>query len=129
MIGSFGSIAFTASAEQLRTFTGLGKQAEARFEEHTLIGKKSKLEFVGPGLEAVSFSIRLDAGMGVNPRDEITRITEIRDAGEAYPLVIGGWYLGDYVITNASESHRHHDNRGRLLVAEVNLSLKEYADD
>lgn len=129
MIGSFGIIAFTASADRVRTFTGLNKEAEARFSEHTLVGKKPKLEFEGPGLETITFSIRLDRFLGLNPEDEIERIVTLRDEGEAQPLVIGGNYMGMYVITQASEARRHHDNIGRLVQADISLTLKEYTDD
>lgn len=129
MIGSFGNIAFTTSAQQVRTFAGLSKQAEARYAEHALAGKKPLLEFVGPGLEQVSFSIRLDKFLGLDPVGEIERIVNLRDEGEAQPLVIGGKYLGMYVITNASEARKFHDNRGVLIQADISLTLKEYADD
>lgn len=129
MIGSLGPIPFTASADKVRTFDGYSKQAEARFSEHTIIGKKPLLEFTGPGLESISMKIRLDAFLGINPLTEITRLAELRDAGQALPLVIGGKYKGDYVISSLSETHRTHDNQGRLLLADVQIELKEYADD
>lgn len=129
MIGSFGTIAFTSSSDQVRTFDGFSKTAEARFTEHALSGKKPQLEFIGPGLESITFSMRLDVALGLNPKKEITRLTQIRDAGEAHPLVIGGDFIGHFVIMTLSENHRAIDNAGRLLLAELSVTLKEYADD
>lgn len=128
MIGNFGPIVFTASANLMRTFTGLTKESEARYAEHALAGQKPQLEFIGPGLESITFSIRLDRFLGINPEDEIQRAEELRDEGEVQPLIIGGKYIGMYVITSAREGLRHHDNRGRLVVADLDITLKEYPD-
>lgn len=129
MIGSFGNTAFVASSQQVRTFRGRSRSKEARFAQHDLILKKPVLEFIGPGLITESFVMRLDAGMGVNPSDEIDRLTQVLDQGEAQPMVIGGNFLGRYVIESMRETHKVYDNRGGLILADVTLNLKEYADD
>lgn len=127
MIGSIGEIAFTASDGRVFTFSSLSGQAEARYAEHDVIGKKPKLEFIGPGIKSFSMSIRLDVGLGVNPLTQITNLEAVRDSGTAVPLVIGDNYKGDYVIDSISEDYRSHDSAGRLLLANVILNLKEYA--
>lgn len=128
MIGSLGSIAFTVSANQVRTFDNFNKQAEARYHEHTVIFLKPKLEYLGESLKEVSFTVRLDASMGVNPLTEIARLERLRDSGTAVPLVVGGNFIAQFVITSISESWRNIDNRGRLRIADLTLNLKEYAD-
>lgn len=127
MIGSIGSIAFTASTDKVFTFNSLSDQAEARYATHDIIGKKPLLEFIGPGIKSFSMSVRLDAALGVNPLNELTGLESIRDEGEAVPLVIGDNYKGDFVIKGISSDYRAHDNAGRLLLADITLSLEEYA--
>ncbi|MBE0470521.1 MAG: phage tail protein [Methyloprofundus sp.] len=129
MIGSLGTIAFSASSDKVNTFSGFSKTGEARYSEHALSGKKPLLEFIGPGLEKISFTMRLDVGLGVNPKTEIKKLIDLRDAGEASILCIGGEFIGMFVIKSLAENHKAIDNAGRLLLADINVSLEEYADD
>lgn len=125
-IGSYGPVTFTASEQQVRTFSGLQIQRKARFARHEVINSKPLLEHTGDDLDAVSFSMRFDIALGVNPRTEMAALAAIKEAGEAYPLVIGGTVLADYVITDLSEEWRRIDGRGNVLVASVNVQLLEY---
>jgi phage protein U len=129
MIGSFGNIAFSTSMDKVFTFSGLSKSADARFAEHSLTGKKPLLEFIGPGLETITFNMKLDVFLGINPLEEIKKLLELRDAGIARPFVLGGEFIGLFVITSLSEAHKVISNRGKILNAELSITLKEYADD
>lgn len=129
MIGSFGPIAFSASSSKIFTLSGFGKGAESRFAEHDLAGKKPLLSFVGPGLESISFNMKLSLTLGVDPVTEINRLRDLRDNGIAQPFVLGGEYIGDYVIKSLSESHRAMDGKGNLIAADISVSMKEYFDD
>lgn len=128
MIGSFGRTAFVASSDQVRTFRDMQKTNQPRFAEHAVIGKKPVIEFVGPSLNEFTFNIRLDVALGINPRTEIDQLSDIRDAGQAQPLVIGGKFEGNYVIQSMAESRNYFDNRGNILVAVISLTLKEAAN-
>src|SRR5690606_27582368 len=123
MIGTLGDVVFEASTEKVLTFNGFQRTGDSRIEEHAVIGRKPVPEFVWPSLETVSLSIRLDAALGINPRDEIKKHRDARDAGAILQLTIGGDFLGDWVISKLAEEHRRIDNRGNVLVAEVSLSL------
>lgn len=125
MIGTLGRAVFEASAGRVFTPTGFGRSGSPRIEEHAVVGQKSQLEFIAPGLEEVSFTVRLDAALGVAPLKEIDRLRASRDAGDILPLAIGGKYLGDWMIGSLQETWRQVDNRGRLLLAEVAITLKE----
>lgn len=129
MIGYFGNTVFETSSQRVFTFRGMSVSSQARYATHELIGKKPLLEFIGPGLKTVSLPIRLDLSLGVNPLEEINNLAAVRDAGEALPLVIGENYIGDFVLKSMSEDHRHLSNTGVLIVADITLSLEEYADD
>lgn len=129
MIGSFGDIVFEASADRVRTFDEMKRASEARYAEHAVIGGKPKLEFLGPGLETISFQVLLSSSLGVDPDKELDALSEIRDAGEIRRLVIGSKPLGKFVLTSISANEGPRSNRGRPTWISVELSLKEYIED
>lgn len=130
MIGSFGETVFTSSNNKVLTYSSLSRSADARYTEHSLIGKKPQLEFIGPSLDEVSYSIRLDSQLGVDPKTEIDRLRDIRDNGIAKPLFFGKNFVGNFVITGMSENQRITNPRsGRLTLAEISITLKEYTNE
>ncbi|WMI72137.1 phage tail protein [Aminobacterium sp. MB27-C1] len=126
MIGSLGPVVFQVSTESVKTINDLERGCEARFSEHTVAQGKPLLEFLGPGLDSVSFSMRFDLSWGMNPRIEIETLRAVRDNGVAQLLIIGGIPLGLFVITGITESWKTINPAGVLTVATVAISLKEY---
>lgn len=129
MIGTLGSATFQVSTSRVFTFRGFARSGAPRLEEHNVIGRKPTLEYVGPGLDQITFSIRLDRFLGVSPEDEMEKIREAMTTGQILPLIIGGKYQGRWTITGADETHSRHDGSGRILVAEVSITLREVADN
>lgn len=127
-LGTFGDIVFETSADRVRTWQELQRQGSARFAEHEVLHRKPRLEFLGPGLEAMTIKIRLDAQLGLDPLTEIDALRFLRDAGEEKVLIIGGQIFGRFVLADLTEEHRRHGRDGVLLLAEVVLQLKEYDD-
>ena len=125
MIGTLGDIAFTVSAEKVLTFQSLSRSRAGRYHQHQVIFQKAKLEFLGEELGSIQLPIRLDVGLGINPKAEIDRIAEYITAGSRLALIVGGTFHGDWVIEKSDETWERVDNRGNLLVASVNLSLLE----
>lgn len=129
MIGTLGDITFKVSSDSIRTFTGFTRSGSARFQTHNLIGRKPVVEFVGPDLESIALTVRLDVKYGMNPINEINSMREKRDTGERLAFIVGGKLLGDFVIEQLSEPWDQVDNRGNLLKATVSLTLKESVDE
>ena len=127
-IGSFGKIVFTASDSQVKTFSDLQQQNTARYAEHEIIGKKPMLEFLGPGLEEITFSVQLMAHLGVNPDAELKTLQEMRDAGEVGTLVFGETKIAKFVLTGISSTEGPRDKFGLPTWIEVSLTLREYID-
>lgn len=125
-IGSFGPVTFTASDQQVRTFSGFQRQRKARFARHEVINGKPLLEYTGDDIDSVSLEMRFDIALGVNPRTEMEALSVIQQAGESYPLVIGGKVLSAYVITDISEDWRRIDGVGNILIASVSVQMLEY---
>ena len=127
-IGTFGPLTFETSEKRIRTFDAFKRKTGAKFEEHAIIGLKPKLEFTAPGLDDISFQVVFSAYLGLNPTKEIDSLREIVQKGEYHPLIIGGKTLGKFVIESVSEAWNHVDNKGNLLDAAVDISLKEYIE-
>lgn len=128
MIGTFGNLVFIASADQIRTFEGFTRNTAPRWSEHEIIGKYPKPEYIGPGLDTISFSMRFDVRYGMNPRQEMTRLLVMCRDGQAETLIVGGMAMGvsKWTIRSVSQSWTRLDGKGNVLVGGANVSLKEY---
>lgn len=123
-----GSVVFVVNPKTIRTFNDLTRSSAGRWANHEVIGKKPLSQFLGPGLDTVSFTMRLDVRYGINPRKELDALVELERAGKAMPLIIGGKALGVglWKITSLEQNWSSVDNRGNVLAATVNIALEEY---
>lgn len=125
MIGTLGGIVFQVSSRRVFTFGNLSRSSGAQYQKHEVILSKAKLEFLRPELETISLPIRLDKFLGVNPLTEINQIKKYVNTGFRLPLIIGGKFYGHWVIEKMEENWKNLDNRGNIIVAELDLSLLE----
>ncbi|WP_248630929.1 phage tail protein [Paenibacillus riograndensis] len=127
-IGSLGPVIFVVAEGAIRTIDEFKRSSSSRWAQHDIIGKKPKKEFIGPGSDSVSFSVRFSAALGLNPRKELDKLTELDRAGKALPLIIGRKYVGVglWVITGLSQDWNTLDSIGNVLDAQVTISLEEY---
>ncbi|MEA5034038.1 phage tail protein [Cloacibacillus evryensis] len=110
----------------VRTFSELQQKNSARYAEHEVIGKKPLLEFLGPGLEEISFKLQLMSSLGVKPDEEVKVLQEMRDAGEVGQLIFGEIKIGKFVIVDLSQQEGPRDRHGAPTWIEVELTIKEY---
>nr|WP_249529740.1 phage tail protein [Paenibacillus brevis] len=124
-----GSIVFTVTPDTIRTFTEFTRTSASRWANHEVLGKKPVSQFIGPGLDTVSFTMHLDVRYGINPRKELDALVELERSGKAMPLIIGGKGIGvsKFKITSLEQSWTEIDNRGNLLKASASITLEEYA--
>jgi phage protein U len=128
LIGYFGRERFVVSTDSIYTINGFQISSSPRFASLERIGRKPLTERIAPGLDQVSFSITVDASLGVNPRQILDRWRQLAAAGEPAMLVIGNKGLGTdmWVITSVQESWTQIDGHGRVLQGTINLSFEEY---
>lgn len=128
MIGSLGSIVFIANAKTIRTFDGFSRKSSSRWAKHEILSQKPKSQFIGPGLDTISFTMRFDAAYGLNPRKEMDALVKLDRSGKALALTIGGKGIGTglWVITSLEQSWQVVDAKGNVLVGTANISLEEY---
>lgn len=127
-IGSFGKRIFSTSDHRILTFKGFTYKTAARFAEHETLYTKPKTEYLGPGLDAVTFSITLRADMGVNVTKELEGWRSLAANGDAERLIVGKKRLGrgKWIVVDCSEAWNLITNRGEVLSAAMDISLKEY---
>ncbi len=130
MIGSFGEVVFEVSDEKVRTFRDYQIQRSAKYSEHAIHGRKGLLEFTGLSPASASLSIKLDAGLGVNPKEELNNLREILNKHEAVPFILDGEPQGDglWVLESLNENFEIIDNHGTFISINVSLNLKEYIE-
>lgn len=127
-IGSFGKRLFTTSDRRILTFRGFTYKTAARFAEHETLSTKPKIEYLGPGLDGVTFSITLRADMGVNVMKELEAWRKLAANGNAERLIVGKKKLGRgrWIVSDCSEAWNLITNRGEVLSVSMDISLKEY---
>ena len=129
MIGSWGpGLVFSTSDSRILTFRNFSRSTGSEWATHSRIGQKDQVEYLRPKLAKVTFTIDLDATLGVRPRATLDRLALYAEKGSVFPLVIGGWKVGRYrwSITDLSETWQTVLNRGELVSAKVNVTMQEY---
>lgn len=119
-------IVFEASSDRLRTWAEARREGAGRWAVLEVWQAKPKRERIGPGLDSITLTIRLDLQRGVVPRDELRKLRAYRDKGTILQLSVGGDLVGDYTVDQLAEQWQRVDTRGVLLVAIVELTLGEY---
>lgn len=130
MIGSLGDVVFEASTELIRTFRDFQIQRSAKFSEHAIHGGKALLEFTGLSPASMSLNIKLDAALGVNPKEELDTLRQILADHNAVPFILDGEPQGDglWVLEALDENYNIIDNQGTPISLDVSLKLKEYIE-
>jgi phage protein U len=124
-VGSLGDVVFEASSERIMTWNDCVRETKANFAEHEVIDSKAHLQFLGLGLEEFSLAITLDASW-CSPEVEMKKLDLMKAKGEAHLLILGGRIFGRFVLEGKTENRTRTDGQGRVMVAHVQLKLKEY---
>jgi phage protein U len=126
VIGNYGSLPFVCSRKKVLTFQDLSRSNAIRWAKHDVIGKKPILEYIGPELSTVSLSIRFDISLGVPPLVGLAKLNRMMNNHLYKTLVIGGEYVGRYVIDSIEEVRKFHTGAGVCQVATATLNLTEW---
>ncbi|MQT39732.1 hypothetical protein GHO45_02110 [Pseudomonas sp. FSL R10-0765] len=106
--------------------TGMEQRSTADWAEHSLIQGKPLLEWVGDGLDELTFSMQLHPWLG-DPEVRLRTLREAKSKHEPLAFVLGsGEYVGVYVIADISNTPRRTSADGRLYSSSVQVSLREY---
>lgn len=128
-IGNWGAdIIFRVSERQAVLLQSMTRSVSAEWASHSRIGLKNQPEFIRPGLQQITFTMVLDATLGVRPRATLQRLEALVERGTVNALVIGGRRVGRYrwKINSTSEAWNTILNGGELLQASVSVTMEEY---
>lgn len=128
-IGNFGRlITFETNDARIISPQNIKREVSGRWASHPRIGKKPLRQFLGPDIEKVTFTIKLDARHGVQPRAMIEKIEKHARDGTPEILVIGGKKVGSsrMTINSISETWGEVWNQGELVRASLDITLEEY---
>lgn len=130
VIGSFGEIVFEVSDKKIQTYDDFQRTNSPRWQEHAIIGQKPILEFEGPGVDTISFTVVLRAELGVNPEEQLVKLRKFARWGKKALFIRGNQPISTnyWVIDSLVEKHRNIDKLGNVLTIEVDLNLKEYVN-
>lgn len=141
IVGYMGDVPFITSRQVLLTFDDFGRNSEGRWAKHELVGQKPVLEFLGPDTEVITMKIMLRRDHGINPEKVLTKLRQMRDTGEVFPLVLGSRVIrnnikalmkkgvapgaGLWILRSVGESVTHWAG-GNPYIVEVSVTLEEY---
>ncbi len=127
-VGSFGDLVFSVSDKTVRTFDSMSWEFSADYATHDRHIKADLLEYIGPSIETISFSMVFSVFLGVNPLKEIRRLHNMVQSGYAQRLIIGGNVYGTYkwVMQKGTVDLKRFDRQGELWAATAKVTLKEY---
>lgn len=130
-IGTLGNVVFEASLGKLRTIHNFSRDGLARVATHDIIGKKPITEFLGPGLEHISFTMQFNSFAGVDPAKETEKLRTMRDSGEANQLVINNKPVtkNKWLVESVAEKVIATDRFGKTVRSDVEVKLVEYVDN
>ena len=127
-IGTFGKLRFKISDREALIFQNMKRELSGKWNQMERIGQKPLVSFGGSELQKITFTVFLDAGLGVSPRDLLEEMEEMTERGTAEYLIIGQRQVGAgrWVLVNSSEAWDKILNKGELLRATAELTLQEY---
>lgn len=128
-IGNWGKIIkFEVTSKKMLTFSDFKRTVSGRWNEHPIIGEKTKTEFAGTDAGNVSMEITLSAEQGVNPRAILDKLEKAVESGNVDYLYIGGKKVGTgkMVLESVSETWDEIWKQGELVRARATLVFKEY---
>lgn len=121
-------VRFIVNANKQLSFTNMKRTAASRWATHNIVGRRPKMEYLGPDLDEITMDIIFDAEMGVNPRKEMKKLRVACRKGEAHYLWIGGRKVRSarLYIKSVSESWDRIWNKGELVRCVVSVTFGEY---
>jgi phage protein U len=128
-IGNWGSgLKFQTSDSRVLTFQRMTRNLSVNTNKHKVLGgKKPRLEFVGPDLQTVSFTMELNALLCKRPRKVEETLFQRASNGNHYPLVIGGRViLKQAIITKISSSYDVVLKKGEIYSMKIDVTMSEY---
>lgn len=125
LVGFFGHLPFLSSALLVHTFKTLKRKTSYRIAQHEVLGRKPVIEGVGPALDTIVFTMRLDTTLGIMPLKSVEILRQYVQLQESHPLIIGTQYIGNFNMTDFDDEWKFFGPTGSPRVIEVSVNLTE----
>lgn len=127
-VGNWGSaIKFQTSDQKILTFNKMKRKASVQTSKHNMINGKPKVEFHGPDLQSITFTIELNALLGVKPKKIESKLIKNLNNGTIAPLVIGGKSIcRKAMLTGLSSSYNIVLKKGEIFSMNIDVTMTEY---
>lgn len=124
-IGNWGSIVkFQTSDKRILTLNKLKYSTAVRIQKHNMINGWPIVEFVGPDLQSTTFTIELNALLGVKPRKVEDKLWYSLVDGVTAPLVLGGRNVcARAMLTNMSAAYNIILKKGEVMSMTIDLTM------
>ena len=132
-------LVFRVDSRNVQTFSDFKREVSASWAKHPRIGGKDRSEFLRPNPQRVTMTAVFDASLLMDldpgdrpqkyaPRTQLDTISAAIENGKTNYLIINGKKVGSnrWAITSASEAWQYFTPDGKLIRAEVDLTLEEY---
>ena len=130
-IGAYGDIIFETSDSKVETFDGFTRTTKSRLATHNIIGQKPIVEFIGPDVDEISFNMKFNVLLGVDPLSETDKLRKYATEGKAFYLILDNCPVGDnqWVVESVGDSVSAWNNTGAIVSTTVAVTLKEYVPE
>lgn len=127
IMGSFGQMVFEVSDNKILTPNGVKRDISSRWANHEIIAKKPISEFIGPGLDKVSFSMALCQSHGISPKTVMDQLLTYCRSGDVFPLILGVPIGVDkWKIVSVSQIWDVVSAKGEIVSGKVDVEFEEY---
>ena len=126
--GTYGDIVFNVSHLRVLTPSNISGSTGADWADHSVIGNKTRSQYLGPQLKKYQMDIQLSSSFGVAPRIALARLQEMSENGEVHYLIIGlaPLSMNKFAIESVSETWDTVGRMGVLMECKVSLTFREY---
>ncbi|MFA9464038.1 MAG: phage tail protein [Velocimicrobium sp.] len=127
-VGYFGDMKFVVSSKKINSFSDFKRTVTGVWQEHSLYNSKPESEFLGAGLQNVSFTVVLDISLGVTPEKEVRKWVKLVENGKVGYLVIGSRKIGSkkWKVTEITEQLNAVFANGRIIKSQIDVTMSEY---
>lgn len=129
ILGALGSLPFVCAYGKVLTFNDFSVERGTKWAQHEVLYRKPVLEWTGEELIKISLSIRFDSSLNLLPTVGLNHLRKMMENHKWKTLVIGGNYMGRYVIESISEEQKFFTGAGICQVATADISLIEHAGE
>lgn len=124
----WGDIKFSVTSEKVLTFRNFKRESSASWTNHDIVGKRPKMEYLGPEMDEITLEVILDAEYGVSPRTQMYKFRDACKSGDVNYLYINGSKVcyNKMYISKVSESWDEIWSNGELVRATDEITFAEY---